>query len=88
MASVVQLEGFPGCQPVDSMTSRILFPVVAGSVRDWQFFAGGRCWYERDERECDARDARIERMAMKLAYAFHFARADGVESVASSARSR
>lgn len=88
VGGVVQLENFPGCEAVDSAASRILYPAVARTIRKWQFFAGGRCRYERDERECDARGARVEPMAMKLAYAFHFTRKAGVESVSSAARSR
>ena len=88
VGSVVQLENFPGCEPVDSAASRVLYPAVARTIRQWQFFAGGSCWYDRDKSECDARGARIEPMAMKLAYSFHFTRKAGVESVSSSARSR
>jgi hypothetical protein len=85
VGTIVQRDDYPGCEPLGSGLSQLLFPSVADRLATWQFFAGGICTYLQDERECERPGARIERLAMKLSYAIHFARTNGEQSVSRSA---
>lgn len=81
VAHVTQIDSYPSCEPVSSNVSMVLFPAVASKLREWQFFSGGTCEYYLNESECESPEAKINRIAMKLAYSINFVRANGVEEV-------
>jgi hypothetical protein len=72
VGDVKQIDTAPSCEPLQSEASRQFLPAVLSAVESWTYFAAALCEYQTSEAECDAADARLTPVSIRLAYRFAF----------------
>ncbi|AZR22371.1 hypothetical protein [Xanthomonas vasicola] len=81
VSSVRQIDASPGCERVNSESSKIFAPEVLGAVTHWSFLGAAICSYKVNEAECDGQGVEITPIPIKLAYKFNFLQSNGVRNV-------